>query len=72
MEKIVMRSSIICTLHQILLGYQIKDDEMGRAYSMHEGNDICVQIWLESLKGRDHLEDLGIDGQIILKCILGK
>jgi hypothetical protein len=29
------------------------------------------QIWLQSLKGRDHLEDLGIDGRIILECIEG-
>jgi hypothetical protein len=27
---------------------------------------------LENLKGRDCLEDLGIDGKIILECILGK
>jgi hypothetical protein len=27
---------------------------------------------LENLKGRDHSEDLGVDGRIILKCILGK
>jgi hypothetical protein len=26
---------------------------------------------LESLKGRDHSEDLGIDGRIILNFILG-
>jgi hypothetical protein len=29
-------------------------------------------FWLESLKGRDHTEDLDIDGGIILKCILSK
>jgi len=23
-------------------------------------------FWLENLKGRDHLEDLGIDGKIML------
>jgi hypothetical protein len=28
--------------------------------------------WLENLKGRDHSEDLGIDGKIILEWILGK
>jgi hypothetical protein len=27
---------------------------------------------LENLKGRDHLGDLGVDGKIILKRILGK
>jgi hypothetical protein len=29
-------------------------------------------FWLESLKGRDILGDLGIDGKTILKWILGK
>jgi len=27
-----------------------------------------AEFLLESLKGRDQLEDLGIDGRIILKC----
>jgi hypothetical protein len=29
-----------------------------------------TKFWLENLKGRDHLEDLGVDKRIILKCIL--
>jgi hypothetical protein len=29
-------------------------------------------FWFENLKGRDHLADLGVDGKIILECILGK
>jgi len=29
-------------------------------------------FWLENLKRRDHLEDLGIYGKIILEWILGK
>jgi hypothetical protein len=28
--------------------------------------------WSESLKGRDHLEDLGIGGKIIFEWVLGK
>jgi hypothetical protein len=31
-----------------------------------------TKFWLETLKGRDHLEDLGIDRKIILEWILGK
>jgi hypothetical protein len=29
-------------------------------------------FWLESMKGIDHSEDLGVDGRIILKQILVK
>jgi hypothetical protein len=29
-------------------------------------------FWLENLKGRDHSEDLGTDGKIIVECISGK
>jgi len=30
-----------------------------------------TKIWLQNLKGRDHLEDQGVDGRIILEWILG-
>jgi hypothetical protein len=29
-----------------------------------------AEFWLESLKGRDHLEDIGVNLRIILKWIL--
>jgi hypothetical protein len=30
------------------------------------------RLWLQNLKGKDHLKDLGIDGRIILDLILEK
>jgi len=45
-------------------------------YGSHSLFKNCFHIgtifWLENLKGRDHLEDLGVDGNIILKWTLGK
>jgi hypothetical protein len=32
----------------------------------------AYKIWSENLKGRDHSEDLGVDGRIILERILRK
>jgi hypothetical protein len=31
-----------------------------------------TRFWLKNLKGRDCLEDLGVDRKIILEWILGK
>jgi hypothetical protein len=33
---------------------------------------MCAKFWLGSLKERDQLQDLGIDGTVILNCISGK
>jgi hypothetical protein len=30
-----------------------------------------TKFWLKSLEGRDHSEDVGVDGRIILKLKLG-
>jgi hypothetical protein len=41
-----MRISIICTLHQVLLGFiQIKEDEIDRTYSMY-------RIFIKMLVGK--------------------
>jgi hypothetical protein len=30
------------------------------------------KVWSENTKGRDHSEDLGVDGKINLESLLGK
>jgi len=42
---------------------------MGRAYNTQ---DMHTKFWSGNVKGRDHLEDLGVDGWIILGWILRK
>jgi hypothetical protein len=44
---------------------------MGGACSMHGDIKMRTKFWLENLKGRDHLEDVGKDGTI-LKSVFGK
>jgi hypothetical protein len=36
-----------------------------------ERRKINTRFWQGILKDRDHLEDLGLDGRIILKCSSG-
>jgi hypothetical protein len=66
----MMRSSIICTFHQILLGRSNQGGyEVGRACSTYGRNKKCADyiVLVGNLNGRDHLEDLGVTGRIILK-----
>jgi hypothetical protein len=39
---------------------------MDKAYSTHGVMKMLTKFWLESLNKRDHSEDLGVDGTIIL------
>jgi hypothetical protein len=45
---------------------------MGGAFSSHGEMRNAYKMFLESLKGRDCSEDLGVDVRIILKLISGK
>jgi hypothetical protein len=44
---------------------------MGGTCSTRGRNEKCL-VWVGSLMGRDHLEDLGVDGRIVLEWILGR
>jgi hypothetical protein len=47
------------------------EDEMGRAWRTH-GREVRKKLWYETLKERNHKEDLDADGRIILKRTLKK
>jgi len=34
--------------------------------------EMCTKSWLESLKGKDYSEDMGVGGRIILEWVLQK
>jgi hypothetical protein len=53
---------------------QIKQDEMGGAYGTYEikVKYIIYRIFVEKPKERDHLEDIGMNGSIILKWVLSE
>jgi hypothetical protein len=64
-ENRIMKSSIICSLLQILLGCdQTKEVKWSR---LHERDEKY-----ENLKGRDCLEDIVVDGRVVVTWILKK
>jgi hypothetical protein len=49
------------------MGDLVEEDE-SRACSTYGRNKKQTKIWLENLKGKNHMGDIGIDGRIILNC----
>jgi len=46
---------------------------MGGACSTYGGEERCIEgFWWGNLRERDHLEDPGVDGRIILRMIFRK
>jgi len=54
-----MQSFITCMPHQLLL-----------RWSSPERWEVHTKFWSENLKGRNHSQDLGTDGKIILETDL--
>jgi hypothetical protein len=64
-----MRSCMVCSALQILFGDQIEKYEMGGACSVWGRGEVQTGFWWGDLRIRDRLEDLGVDGRIMLKWI---
>ena len=57
-------------LHDYHSGDQIKKNEMGEACGTYGEEKNCVQgFGWGDLRERDHLEDAGVDGRVILRWI---
>jgi hypothetical protein len=62
----------LCT-SSIIITVDKEEDKMSREFSTYKIDENYIQIfWLENLKERNNLEDEGIDGNIVLKWILGR
>jgi len=55
-----MRELIICTPHEYCSGDQIEKNAVGGARSTYTG------FWCENLRERDHLEDPGVTGNLLI------
>ena len=55
-------------------GDQIKNNETGWTCGTHGKQERCIQDFDAGghLSEKDHLEDLGLDGKITIKCIFKK
>jgi hypothetical protein len=45
---------------------------MDRAYSMYGRREVYTGFWWGDLRKRDHFDDIGIEGIIILKWVFNK
>jgi drug/metabolite transporter superfamily protein YnfA len=47
-------------------GDQMKK-EMGGAYATYSGQYSAYRVWWRNMRDKDHVEDIAVDGTIILK-----
>jgi hypothetical protein len=64
------RSFMICALCQILQQYKSKRIRWTGHAAQMVWNRIGYKTMIRKFEGKGHLEDLGIDGRILLVCII--
>jgi hypothetical protein len=69
-EAYIMRSYIACVLYQMSFGRP--NQEMRRSGYVVGMRGMHTKYWSVNVRGRDHSEDLDVDGRIILEWILEK
>jgi hypothetical protein len=67
-ENYIMRRLMICTLQQILFGRSNREEWNGRGM-YHIWGEVHAGFWWGNLEEIDHLQDIGIDGRLILRWI---
>jgi hypothetical protein len=73
MENITQRGAYWSLLTKYCLGDQIEKNEIGGTCSMYGENiEVYTGFWWGNLRERDHLEDPGVDGRVILRWIFRK
>jgi hypothetical protein len=68
-EKYIMRNLMICTAPLYCSGDIIKKNEMGWTCSTFGERRGIYRVLVGNLRERDHMEDTGKDGKIILRWI---
>jgi len=71
MYRIIIIIIIIISNSQYCSGYQIEKNEMGGTCSTY-GGEVYRGFWWRYLREREHFEDSGVDGWIILRWIFRK
>ena len=61
-----------CDVSIFLRLNEFDKNEMGGACSTYEGRRVVYRVLVEKLREKDHLEDPGLDGRIILRWIFRK
>jgi len=71
-EDYITRSLMMCSTHRILLGDQIKKNEVGWACSMYGREGICIQDFGGETEEGKPFGRPGLDWRILLKLIFKK